>query len=1063
MPDDGKVIELTATAGQRGEALDGGQLRRGQAIGRYMVVEMLGQGGMGIVYAAYDPDLDRKVALKLLRQRGSSATRSSRSRLLREARAMAKLHHPNVVTVYEVGTSGDDDFVAMQYVEGSNLGEWLSEGGRRASWRQIVGAFQQAGRGLAAAHRAGLIHRDFKPTNVLVDQEGRVRVTDFGIAQLLGDEAEAPEADGANVPIDGLTRTGATMGTPAYMAPEQYLGKETNERTDQFSFCVALYEALYGERPFAGADYDALRGSVTAGTVRDEPHGADVPGWIRKILLRGLSVDPDARYPDMAALLADLSRDPAESRRRLMMVGGFLIVVAVIVAIVLQDREGKAPSVCTDARSELAGVWDDDVKAQVHTAFDRARIPDETSERAYQGFSSVLDKYADGWVGMRTEACRARFVDKTESQDDHLLRMSCLQSKRGELGALAQVFTRADEAAVEQASQAARGLSSLDECANLESLRSGLEPPRPEQRQAVAEVRAMLSEVKALDEAAQKGRALERVQEALRTAREIGYKPMLAEALYWSGRVSAGLGHSTEARASYDDAIIVAEEAGHLQIRAQAMIGMTEVTVAFTSRVEEARLWGRRAAAAIKSLGGDALMTGRLNELLASTLIQENKLDEALELLDETRALYRGLDEPEKMARVYNNRGAVLMRKHDYSDALEEYRDALVLYENNFGRDHPRTVLAMESFASALRAIGNYDTSREYFTRAEKFWATDRGREYIADRLPADAVVGARTIRGRVTDAMGAPVAKAEVVIGQRIMGDGKYLWASDGGQQNARRGMKRVLTDDKGLFEIAAVGDEEIVIAAEHWSEGRSAMKPIADGDTDKAVGLMLRPVGSISGRVTIDGAPTPGVIVVLKDKSVVGQRGSGTAVVASSDGSYVFEAVGHGDWDLMVVRGHGPTDQDLLYSETVTVESGKAAEANVQIRRGQIRLDVSVRGESGARIESAQVLIAPGIVKASTVAELSPKVLALMTSGRVKSLFVAHGRTEPFEGVKPGLYSLCTVPLAGDHRDPEFMGKLAPHALELDTYCEPLDILPKPKRQSYTAVVPPMAPLAE
>ena len=276
-------------------------------LGKYRIERELGAGAMGIVHAAYDPELDRRVALKVVRVVGADA----RSRLLREARAMAKLTNPNVVVVYEVGTVDNCDYVAMELIEGVSLADWLRGGRRRLADR--LDALVAAGRGLAAAHAAGLVHRDFKPHNVLCGRDGRILVTDFGLARTVesvSDYAaragEEPSQAGADA-MATLTRTGSLLGTPAYMAPEQWHGKEIGPATDQFAFCVALWEALAGTRPFTGASFDELRAAVERG-----PAGLDasrLPRRLRPIVRRGLDPDPARRWPSMTAVLGAIARD----------------------------------------------------------------------------------------------------------------------------------------------------------------------------------------------------------------------------------------------------------------------------------------------------------------------------------------------------------------------------------------------------------------------------------------------------------------------------------------------------------------------------------------------------------------------------------------------------------------------------------------------------------------------------------------------------------------------------------------------------------------------------------
>ncbi len=281
----------------------------GATIGRYTLAGVLGSGGMGVVYRAFDPRLGRPVALKVVRP-GVNAE-ESRPRLLREAQAMAKLAHPNVIAVHDAGVVGDEVFVAMELVDGENLARWLEA---PRSWREVIAMFTQAARGLAAAHAAGLVHRDFKPLNVLVGKDGRVRVLDFGLARPIEAPHEAIDVGHSDTAPLSLTRTGAIVGTPLYMAPEQHAGGTTDARTDQFAFCVALYHALFGVYPFAGASLPELMISVMEGIV-EVPARRRVPGWLTRVVVRGLAVRPDARFASMEALLAELDTGRRRSGR----------------------------------------------------------------------------------------------------------------------------------------------------------------------------------------------------------------------------------------------------------------------------------------------------------------------------------------------------------------------------------------------------------------------------------------------------------------------------------------------------------------------------------------------------------------------------------------------------------------------------------------------------------------------------------------------------------------------------------------------------------------------------
>jgi serine/threonine protein kinase len=276
----------------------------GDRLAEYIVEGKLGEGGAGVVYRARDPDLNRSIAIKLLRGSMFSAESSAKARLVREAQAMAKLCHPNVVTIYHVGTFRHRVFIAMEYVSGGTLRTWLADKPR--SMPEILDVWAQAARGLTAAHASGLVHRDFKPDNVLIGESGRVRVTDFGLVTSIGAEVEEV-SKGADGPLTvSMTVDGAILGAPAYMAPEQHEGLATDARTDQFSFCVSLYEALYGQRPFVGETYPGLAVAVLTGKVREAPGDSAVPAYLHRILLRGLSTRPADRFESMQHLLEEL-------------------------------------------------------------------------------------------------------------------------------------------------------------------------------------------------------------------------------------------------------------------------------------------------------------------------------------------------------------------------------------------------------------------------------------------------------------------------------------------------------------------------------------------------------------------------------------------------------------------------------------------------------------------------------------------------------------------------------------------------------------------------------------
>ncbi len=358
--DDELATAATTGSGEAMPPAAGGptDLGRGAIVGRYLVLSKLGAGGMGVVFVAFDPELDRKVALKLLHPRlaadaNPATVRDARARLVREAQALAKLNHPHIVAIHDVGEHQGTVWLAMEYVDGETLSAWLKQ--QRRTWREVLDVMDAAARGLSAAHNAGLVHRDIKPDNIMIGVD-RVRVMDLGLARALGGDDDSAGFVSADAPTAAaqlfealavrVTQAGAVMGTPAYMSPEQYRGQPADARADVFSFCVTLWEALMGERPFAGNTLVEFAANVLSGTVRPvplDPHAQRVPGWLRRVCTRGLAVDPERRFDSMEALLDALSQEstidsaPARRARRVFLWSLGAALVATSVPALLAD------------------------------------------------------------------------------------------------------------------------------------------------------------------------------------------------------------------------------------------------------------------------------------------------------------------------------------------------------------------------------------------------------------------------------------------------------------------------------------------------------------------------------------------------------------------------------------------------------------------------------------------------------------------------------------------------------------------------------------------------------
>jgi eukaryotic-like serine/threonine-protein kinase len=726
----------TIIEGQRGDSGGSGDagsdhpdhgLTPGTRLGRYVVLEEIGQGGMGLVFSAYDPELNRKVALKLLRPNQSERKRA-RSRLLQEAQALAKLAHPNVITVYDVGTIGERVFVAMELIEGTTIKGWLAEKPRR--WDEVLEVFIPAGRGLAAAHAANLVHRDFKPDNVLIGRDGRVRVMDFGLArpvhsELGGtDEHDDDDDDDDDAADDGgealdeplLTQTGSIMGTPAYMAPEQHLGKPTDARSDQFSFCTALYQALYGERPFDGDDAGTLTQQKLGGKIR-EPGGASVPGWVRRSLLRGLSAEPGGRFPTMEALLTELGKDPRVLRRKI--ATGFGLSAAMVATVwgVYWIRN-RQPPVCLESADQLAVVWNDARRSTVQaglSAVDREFVPTTVTL-----VSGALDEYAAAWTQMHTEACEATYVRGEQSTRLLERRNLCLRDRLSELDALAQIFAEADAVVAAQAGFAALELQPLSQCADTETLNAEVEPPQDDATAAaVAELRRELMRVKALASAGLIKQALDAAQAAYVRAQTIAtpdgetYQPIVAEARFRLGDAQATADEPEGAEKNLSEASWLGASVKHDVVAAAAAGALVAVVGQGLRRPDEGLSWGRHAEAALKRIGMAGRAEARLRHdvgVVLGSIGEDSRartsLEQALGLLDEQPAVTWWI------AAVHRALGDLSLHEGRAADARTDFDHAAETFVAAFGERHPDNALVMAGHARVLVAQGDVAGAR---------------------------------------------------------------------------------------------------------------------------------------------------------------------------------------------------------------------------------------------------------------------------------------------------------------------------------------------------------------
>ncbi|MEM9457522.1 MAG: serine/threonine-protein kinase [Myxococcota bacterium] len=714
-------------------------LERGATLGRYLVIEQVGQGGMGVVVRAYDPKLHREIALKRLHR--DALDSDGEARLLREAQAMARLSHPNVVTIYDVERTDEGVVMAMEFAEGQTLKQWIATGPH--PWRKILSAFEQAGRGLRAAHEAGLVHRDFKPSNAIMGPDGRVRVMDFGLARsergpssanhlITQPEGEA-SAGAGGWPAGGfaadveqsvsgsldiqLTQEGAIMGTPSYMSTEQHRGETADARSDQYAFCVSLWEALSGERPFRGD----FRGIVLAKHQGPPPvpRGSRVPRSIYEALRRGMSVRAGERWPSIAALLEALADDPARRRRQRMVTGGLVLTLGGLGALAVAAWPEASPPPCQDAAAQLEGAWDDARRAEVRAALHKTAL--SYADPTWTRVSERLDAYANAWVRMYTEACEATAVLKVQSGALLDQRMQCLRRRRLRLEATVDVLADANAEVAKTAIEQVTGLPTLDRCADVDALTAAVPPPEdPQVAKAVEQVRDELTRALALVAGGRYDDARARLTDLVERSAGLDYAPVHAEVL----SESAGL---ARLQGRYEQAVDEATRAYRLALTAGANLTASEaassvmfVTGHRQAKIEVGRAWGVsaralaqrsdptgvREALVLNNLGAVAYRDGDF--ALATSYFQQ-----ALPMLE--RALG---EHDDRIATSLNHLGIMLDEQGRYADAEPHFRRALAIHTEVFGPEHPRPTLSMDNLALCLQAQGRNEDARDLHRRA---------------------------------------------------------------------------------------------------------------------------------------------------------------------------------------------------------------------------------------------------------------------------------------------------------------------------------------------------------
>ena len=737
-----ETVSESASWQARATRVESAERSRGSLLGDYVILDKLGAGGMGIVYAAYDPHLDRRIALKVLRGGFDDHVETARARLVREGRALAKLSHPNVVAVHDVGRVDDEVYIAMELVQGQTLKQWRKA--RTRGWQEIVAVFRDVAAGLIAVHEAGLVHRDIKPDNVLIDEHGRARVTDFGLARPdegSASRGEAPEVNHA--PSEGLrvdlTQTGARLGTPAYMARELLEGGPATAFSDQFAYCVALWESLYGKRPFEGDTWISLTVSINRGEIAEppkRPDGRPVPVWLRKIVERGLAPDPEARWPSMRALADALGAgDPHRRARRLWSLGGIAALVGGgmwgVAALDAAERE-RAVGACEDEGQSIGQVWSTERSDRITAAFSSSGRPN--ADQTAREVIADLDAYATRWSELRTEACVDATIEQTLDDSTAARAVSCLQRSRSGFEALLTMFEQADEVVVARAKRSVEGLAELDTCADRRRLL--LQPSLPERPAVRAEVQALhevLARTQVHEHLGRFDEGLSISRDALERALATEHLPVIALARY---RVAVFL----EKRGEYQDAVEQwvgsfhdALRGGHEQLAAEAATALAFCEGYQLARHDAGIRWAELAGVYVERLElGDTLTEATRLDVLAVLREMKGELARSIETHEQALAIRRALVGEDHHSVGYGlvNLAAVLEQTGELQRAKSMLLQARRIFEHAFGPDNPTTAHVLHNLANLHEKLGEYDEAEPLLHRVLSIWTDTLGPEH---------------------------------------------------------------------------------------------------------------------------------------------------------------------------------------------------------------------------------------------------------------------------------------------------------------------------------------------
>ncbi len=679
-------------------------LPEGSHVGRFVILDGLGAGGFSVVYRAFDPRLERVVAIKLMRSDtgGIAADESRRERLAREAQALAKVTHPNVVAVHDVGTHEDEVFIAMELVEGLTIKEWVAAA--RPSVREIVRVFADACSGLAAAHRAGLVHRDIKPSNIIVGQNGRVKLVDFGLARATHEPEEArddsSQTDLRQLSIE-ITRSGITLGTPAYMSPEQHRGGRATPFSDQFSLCVSLFEVLCGQRPFDGVDSQEIRRAVLSDQRATPARWHKLPRSLRRILVRGMARRPRNRFATTCELHAALQAFLDRRRRRQAVLAGSLGLICAAGAWgFAAQRSVAGAQLCAGSEERFAEIWNEAAAAGVSQRF--AATGKRHAAATFARVDSLVTQYGQAWSAQRTQTCRATRVFGEQSEALLDQRVSCLDRKLEQLDELTHLFEGAGAASViDEAVAAVRGLTAgLRDCTELAP--------------ALADDGAWRLEREELDRAevlVHAGRYADAQRIAAAVVERAGGAPatLRAHGLELLGRAQVKTGAFDRARTTLEAALHAAAEAK--DVDAQARLWTDLISLVGDTRADFAAAEAMiLPAELVLEMSGSQRLRAHWLGALGHVMRGKHELDRAETYLRQGLAIIEALPAaaPLDEARVVEGLGQVALRRNRLSEAQGYFERERALLLEELGPEHPRLSGTLNNLAAVFAERGNY-------------------------------------------------------------------------------------------------------------------------------------------------------------------------------------------------------------------------------------------------------------------------------------------------------------------------------------------------------------------